>query len=454
MAEWVTPDEMALDLGVDGKRLRRWLRRQQHQGDRRLAWHGHRMAWRIEPGLAWDLKREFAVEVLGASFEDVWGPHAWLNWHAQGAGRPKRTSRRTSSSLVLPNWLEFGLYSDAAVRGQLEVGPYKFINTIASEQLGGNGAALRVVLRADDHLAGPDHTSPIDEGDDSAYGAGGLDDELAALLSLALTCRFRSGGITREGWEGGDPAGDPVEHHHRRPYLALARGGSLLPGGPATARLEDAEGLLHQYSAIQPGDAIAAARAARQFADALWFADLDPRVAWIKLVGAIESAAVRWHAAQERDDVALLRRNRKRVYNAIRDCDDDVVCRVAKDLAGTLKATDKFKDFILEFDPGPPEDRPDGTGRLDWSELEGALDRIYEHRSRDLHAGIAFPSPLCEPVPRGGGPPPERFPAIAAEAFGGSWMAEDLPMYFHTFVHIVGGALRRWISTLRSTPTE
>ncbi|HEX8084520.1 MAG TPA: hypothetical protein VF529_09540 [Solirubrobacteraceae bacterium] len=442
MADFVTPTEMARELGVEAEAVRSWLRGRRDRGDRRLADQEPGRAWRLDPGQAWDLIREFAVERLGQTVEDVWGPHAWLNWHAFTAGRPKRTSPRTSTSLVLPTWQEYAVYSDAPARGELRLGPYRFINTLAEER-GVGSAALRLVIRADDHLGEPDYTTPIDEEDVTAWVGGDLSDELAAVLSLALARRMRSGGVTREGWANGDPVGTPIEGKHDPPVLIPPRGAPMLPRVAEVMSLQDAEPFLEQYRRLGQDDAVAVARAARQFADALWLADADARLSWIKLVGAVETAANRWDAAKETSPVALLRRHRKRVYNAIKDCGEDVVLRVAKDLAGTFKATDKFKGFLLEFDPGPPKDRPD-VGRFDWSGLADALDWVYTHRSRDLHAGIAFPAPLCEPPAAGAGPPHETFPAIAAEAGGGRWMAEQLPLYLHVFVYVAGDAIRRW----------
>ena len=72
---------------------------------------------------------------------------------------------------------------------------------------------------------------------------------------------------------------------------------------------------------------------------------------------------------------------------------------------------------------------------------------IYGHRSRDLHDGIAFPWPLCEPPHIAeNGRAAEWFPAEGISGRGGQWTKQQLPMYLHTFEHVVGGALRRWWS--------
>lgn len=447
MNEVVTPIEMAERLGVRPRRIRRWLHEAWRRGDRRLHGHSHGRRWLLDPGLAWDLSREFAAEVRGDSIEEVQGPHAWLNWHAFSAGRPKRTSSRTRTTLVLPSWEEYALYTDAGIRGEVALGPYRFINTIALQRSRGRPPALSIVIRATDHLDEPNYVSTIEKEDIASYFGGDLADELASLTALALGCRMRSGGVIRRGYGPGDSPGSPTETQHHPPVLIEAQGAPMLPQSRNAVNLEEAKPLFDRYRDLGQDDAIAVARSASQFADALWLADADPRLSWIKLVGAVESAANGWDARQDESAVERLRRHRKRVFNAIKDCGEDVVERVATDLAGTFKAKAKFTDFLLEFDPGPPKERPE-IGQFDWSQLEAATDWIYEHRSRDLHSGIAFPFPLCEPPSAGPDLPHESFPAIAAEGRGGRWMAEQLPLYLHVFVHIAGGAIRRWWQSL------
>lgn len=114
----------------------------------------------------------------------------------------------------------------------------------------------------------------------------------------------------------------------------------------------------------------------------------------------------------------------------------------------------KLLAFTLRYAPGPPEQRPEGA-LVDFDDLEPALRRIYEWRSRDLHDGIPFSAPLCEPPTGSENGPYERFPALGVSGGGGYWPAEVLPMYLHVFAHIVGGALRNWWNDLPALgPTE
>lgn len=448
VGDTMTPTGMAVELGISPKTLRAWLRAKRASGDRRLFDHAHGAPWTFDGGLAYDLIRQYRAEKQGGRDDVVRGPHAWLNWRAQADGRPKRTSAKTSTSSVLPSWQEHPLYSDADIVGQLELGPYRFIITMPEHRIEVGRVAMQVVVRVDDHLPEPDYGMAWDEEDVSLYFGGDLADELAALLSLALGRRMRSGGVTRQAFSA-NSFGTPIEGMHHPPVLIAPRGGAMLPGITRSASLDDAGPYLETYPGLATEDAVALVRAASQYADALWIADADPRLAWIRLISALETAANRWDAAKDETPVQQLMRHRRKVYNAIKDCPTDVIEKVARDLAGTFKATKKFKDFAVAFDPGPPAVRPENA-TFNWGDLDTALDILYSYRSADLHAGIAFPGPLCEPPPGRADPPFEIFPALGASGRGGQWLAEGLPMYLHLFAYITGGALRRWWMSLAS----
>jgi hypothetical protein len=116
---------------------------------------------------------------------------------------------------------------------------------------------------------------------------------------------------------------------------------------------------------------------------------------------------------------------------------------VAEELAHTLNVERKLLAFSMRYLPDPPQRRP-SMAQVDFQNLEPALSQIYEWRSHDLHEGIPFPPPLCEPPIADGDVAMERFPALGVEGQGGYWPAELLPMYLHVFAHIVRGALCNW----------
>jgi hypothetical protein len=376
------------------------------------------------------------------------GPHLWLNWQGVLVGQPARTKSEStqigSVSPIRPLWEEYALYSDADVSGEVEFGPYALLMTLARS--GRVGRALQtLVFRQRDHLidGSPGHIRR--ELDLGGWTGGDIGDQAAALLSLALGRRIRSGGVVRQGFEPGDPLGRPFAPRHRAPMLTEPVRAPMLPGIAEPAMVQEAGPRLERYGKLTGPDAIALTRAAGQYADALWWADADPRISWIKLVGAVEVAANRWDSAQNADDpVALLKRHRGQLYGKLKKIDMRAVDVVAQSLAGLLNAEHKFLAFTLRHAPGPPDRRPVGAALVDFGNLEPALGQIYNWRSRDLHDGIPFPAPLCEPPMGHEDPPYERFPALGISGGGGYWPADELPMYLHTFAYIVAGALRNW----------
>ena len=374
----------------------------------------------------------------------VRGPAGWLNWQAQRQGQPARSTSKTAGALLIPLWEEYALYSDAPLSGELSIGPYRFVNTLANLPRGRGGAAMSVVLRTAEHLGDP-HVGDIDWSteDLAGYHGGGIADEFAALLSLALGRRFRSGGVIRKAFDN-DPLGVPSEIAHHPPVLPEPAHAPMLPKIAAGTNLDDAQPLLLAYATLRGEQALGLVRSAQQYADALWWADADPRIAWIKLVTAAETAANQWNSSTRADPVAQLQHLHGALYAELKETVPDAIPIVAEHLKRQLGATRKFLDFTLGFLPAPPGIRPSDSA-VDWSNIEPALRIVYDHRSRDLHDGIPFPAPLCEPPNSdAGGVASETFSALAAAGGGGVWPADRMPMRLHVFAHIVGGALRGW----------
>jgi hypothetical protein len=394
---------------------------------------------------------------ISADSERISGPHGWLNWYAQREGQPRRTSGHPGSVVIHPIWEEFAVYTDVRLEGGwLMTGPFEFIaiDTLTTPVLG--QARKLLLLRAWDHLVDGPPTRDAEVRDDVLHYFGGdIGDEIAALLGLALARRFRSGGRVRLGLPG-DPLGHPDEILHHAPALEPPHRRAMIAALADPVTLTDAAELLSVYPEMDSRDAVALVRGARQYVDGLWLADADPRLAWIKLIGALEAVANRFDDKRQETAIQQLKRHRKGLYRDLSARSPEVLETVAEEFARLYNVERKVWSFVRRFDPGPPAVRPQGMGwRFDWSRLGEALAIIYQHRSRDLHDGIAFPWPLCEPPHRTeDGLPAERFPALGVRGRGGQWSAEILPMYLHVFAHLVGGALRAWWASLAPASTD
>lgn len=379
----------------------------------------------------------------------VRGPHAWLNWYAERAGHPRRTVAHPDAIVVQPTWQEFALYTDAPIDGPwMERGPYELVtlDPLAEPRLGSPRKAL--LLRAWDHLSDePSEGLPGMQTDVQHYFGGDIGDEFAALLGLAVGRRVRSGGVVRQGLPGiNQPLGLPTEIFHRPPALEAPHQAPMIGWLAERARLPDAEPLISTYPTLPAADAVALVRAARQYVDGLWVADADPRLGWIKLIGALEVAANRFDDSREESDLEQLERHRSKLHRALRRAPHDVAELVASELARLYNVERKLRSFVKRFPPEPPAIRPAPAFRVDWEkDLDKALQVIYDHRSRDLHDGVPFPWLLCEPpYVDDEGVPSERFWALGASGKGGEWTAEDLPIFLHVFAHLTGETLRKW----------
>ena len=332
------------------------------------------------------------------------------------------------------------MHSDSPLVDELVVGPYRLLHALPLQRPALGKAQLAFVLRSRDHLLDPSY-DPIDleEQEVRAYAGGDLGDQMASLLALALARRLRSAG----GYEG-EPEGKPFFGDYEPPSLIAPSHRSVLPGVADASNISDAASFLEAFSRLSGSDAVAVTRAAHQYGDALWLCDADPRTSWIKLFGALEAAADHWDYETQQSVEAQLQRRHPGMYERLSQKAPEAIPIVANSLSRVLGAESKMIDFVLAHAPKPPTTRPE-IGQLNFDDLEPVLRVLYDHRSRDLHGGVPFPQPLCDPpVSDNDGIPIEVFPALGASSGGASWPAKQLPMYLHMFVYIVGETLRNW----------
>jgi hypothetical protein len=314
-----------------------------------------------------------------------------------------------------------------------------------------------LVLRIDNHLGERPDITDATHMDVSAYHGGEMDDELAALVGLVLGRRLRSGGLVRR-FDTDDPLGMPLEALHEPPVLALpsARHRGVLPVLSAEADLRQALAPLQRYPGLGAAEAVALARAARLYQEAIWVAEVDPHLSWVLLVSAVEAVAAADAVAEGDEAEEYLRRSRPALFAHLDEPSQEAVRAAVVDAFGyTVGSTRRFVRFLLAHLPAPPPNGPSTAYRIKWSRqnLTDSLRTIYDYRSRALHAGLPFPEPMCSP-PYGldDGTLEEKPIGLAAWAKSGTWMAEDLPMLLHVFAYIVRGSLLDWLVTAAPKP--
>lgn len=347
---------------------------------------------------------------------------------------------------------EYSLYTDAHIIGELTEGcePYVFLNTIATEKEAGvasESAVLRIYWYTAENRAYEVRT------DTSKYHGGWVSDEIAALASLRLGIRLKAGGITRifDGYTQ-DPLGRPRSTDKLIPQLAIRAKRLVLPNVIKSADL----GKLVDLKVLQnlnEEQYVSLVRAARLYQDALWIAESEPSLAWLMLISAVETAANQWLADEVSPSEKLRESKPELAKLLIESGGENLLVKVAEEIAPSLGATSKFIKFCLKFMPDPPTERPIKWAQIKWTKtnLREILGTLYKYRSDALHGGTPFPEPMCrapELLPIEQGIPEKGCLSLAVHTLGASWESKDLPMNMNTFNYIVYGVLNNWWSSL------
>ena len=372
---------------------------------------------------------------------EVIGTFAYENWKAFMQGEE------------LQFIAEYPLYTDAHITGEITdgLGPYSLINTVP---IPNNKDSLtpNIIFRLHTYLD-LSSTSDLKETDTKRYHGGRFSDEIPALISLCMGVRIKSGSVSRYFELGGDPKGRP-----RGPIMgqipvmikSSPHRGHIFPHALGTHNLESTNPI-RSLPLLAPNDAIAVVRASRLYQNALWIIESEPELSWLLLVSAVEMAANHWRG-QEQDDFEVFSEVKPDLTNLIEDaCGHEVAHAVAKEFAPSLGSAKKFREFIISFLPSPPPNRPRQGFQISWKKrvIKNALVKIYDYRSRALHAGTPFPFPMCV-APRMG---EEKPIGLATSSNGGVWVARDLPMLLHTFEYLVRNALLEWWKSLAQEST-
>jgi hypothetical protein len=180
----------------------------------------------------------------------------------------------------------------------------------------------------------------------------------------------------------------------------------------------------------------------------LWLAESEPSLTWLMLVSALETGANEWQR-ERGDSLERMKTSKPQLCDYLAGLEDKTVLRtVAEHLADSLGSTKKFVDFVIEFLPEPPSVRPPPHCRISWevAPMKKAVRLIYAYRSKALHDGRPFPSPMSHPPYRDPSfqANSESVNAQAVSEFGAVWQKKDLPMNLHIFEYIARNVLVNW----------
>ena len=374
---------------------------------------------------------------------EMQGPQSFENWKAALRGQPG-------------GWIhEFELFTDGPhIAGEIAdgIGPFQIINTIAVAH---NFRDIRpaLVLRVQNYLQ---FDSPeMDTTRDESYHGGSQADEIAAMLSLCLGIRFKAGGVTRIFGSDADSKGRPIAHLYTGDPVLVPNQDSpnrrIMKNTSTQLLLPGEARIIATFPSLSVKDATALIRAVRMYQEAMWIMEATPELSWIMFVSAVETIAARWRT-EAVTPIEKMRASRPKLERILlnygADNGEELVLLVAEQIAPYMGATKTFIDFILQFLPPPPQNRPPPFAQHPWDSkaLWKTMDQIYKYRSRALHGGHPFPAPMCEPpVIVGENGELEEIPGgLATGMKGGVWLAKDTPMLLHTFEYIVRNAILNW----------
>lgn len=364
-------------------------------------------------------------------------PLSYVNW------------KRAMGDATMVSGYEYPLFTDAHIIGEIGegCGPYQFINTVPLPSLRRVRPSIILVVKG--YIKGDEFLARMDETFEGAYHGGGLQDELAALLSLSLGIRCKAGGATR-AFNGDGDRGRPITWgFDRDPILPEVHDRVVIPAAIGEHRLEKAS-LLCNLHRLTPKAAITLVRTARLYQDALWVAESQGHLSWLMFVSAVETAAQYWRNEKE-SPLERMRTSRPELESLLRDEGGEAfVQKVAEQIGPYMGATRTFIDFLLEYLPAPPPDRPPEAFQVTWTkrEMKQIFRKIYQYRSRALHGGTPFPAPMCEPPWQVTEHYLEKPSGHATGMLGSTWLADDTPILLHTFEYIVRHAVLGWWDSL------
>ena len=365
------------------------------------------------------------------------GPYAWMNWQSYTRGMPYHEGR------------EAILFTDSSLTGfsvEGNLGPYSIVNALGFHQETVRPApALHIDLHEVEML--PTEPPPLapDTGA-QAWTRLSIDQEISCILSLTLGIRLASSGWSRV-FDEHSPQGRPQFINYEPPAMPPIHGHHrMLPGW--NGKSVDITGVgdqLRSYASLSATDAVALARAAREYSQAVWIAESDPEMSWLQLVSALEVAALQWDSSEPNWVAEFANRFPELNEKLTPLLGDALMSQLAETIKDTTRSTAKFLNFCLHFLPSAPVLEGEWPNQLDWNnkgDFKRRLQTIYKHRSRRLHSAIPFPNTLLTPEPL---ETPLEVPIGLGSGSGYStWKSSDTPLTLYAFAHLTRGALLRW----------
>lgn len=357
--------------------------------------------------------------------------------------------------------IEYPLFTDASrFIDDISFGPYQIITLeTPNHELVLTRFVLRVSLY-ETTINQPQITTetPID-----FYLVNNAHIQIASLLSLCLGVRIKAGNISRffSNQDGNDPLGTPCAYniHANPPSIRMTGDSVVLPSAlrnmyrdDSIFQLSEIAHYLSLFIQLTEKQAELLIRAAKLYGDALWLMETEPQLAWIMLVSAIEVVAAN-HIISKSTPDEVFKEAYPDLVSDILSHDNGVklLPQIADIFVEKKHISKKYKKFMLDFLPDPPPRRGMPNMQIEWSDLRrednsNPLMKIYDYRSKALHAGQLFPDDMCYRLSGTGIPYDfaEKSQSIHAIVNGTHQKNKPGPMLISIYEYIVRNALLKW----------
>ena len=318
---------------------------------------------------------------------------------------------------------EYEVISDSNIIGNLEYGPYSFSMWEFSDKK--EGEERKLCLSITSKRFDSENLNIDDAKRKGFYHGGGIAEEIISLASLIFRRRLKLGPVTRID-------NRPSLYLRENDFLdkQLITGDSNL--GSLFDWLKFVEGLNAKYD-------LSFILAVRLYHKSLLLIDEEPDLAYLNLISAIEVLC------QDTDigEVTLYDVD-KRLASLVYALEDNVKNEIERSILKREKFIKRrFVKFILDYieDSFWSEVERPALGKINPSDLQEYLERIYDQRSRTLHSGEPFP-PFIFRAPMHGAEIEFAFSLIIGEK---KWEQKDYIPYPHFFERLVNHVIKNFL---------
>jgi hypothetical protein len=324
---------------------------------------------------------------------------------------------------------EYQVVADSNIVGELHFGPYYF--TIWEYGLKEEGEHRLLCLRVREATIPEDYRPWANATKDGFYHGGGIADEIVALSSLFLRRRLELGPVVRV---------DDI------PRMFETRTNQLSPDlVKGQSNLSDLASWFRLVMNLAPKWHHPFILSTKLYQQALDLINVSPDLAYLNLVSAIEVLA------QDHDGIepGLEDLDGQLASLVQRVADRELSKQITERILGRERwISRKFVDLIVTHTDASfwDDERRPKLGKVEPEQLSDLMKKVYQQRSRTLHAGEPFPPHIFDRTHQG-----EELPlGLGYTVRGRKWERKDYIPYPEFMERLVNHVLRHFLERNQS----